>query len=245
MSACESEGPRPAIPRLCFITDLALAPDTLQERAAKPRRGDAPPQIDGDLSIAAGNRLNSPITLALAAGLPCLMLREKNLPEDRLIALAVELGGLARRHGGRLVVHSSAAAALASGAWGLHLTFEAFRRLSLQNGAVAGLKNKGLNIGVSVHSVDEAAFCRAAGADLIMAGHIFESPCKAGLPGRGLDFLAKAAEVGPPVWAVGGLNPERAGLAFAAGAAGICVRSAWLSGDAGKITREFLRAVGQ
>ena len=44
-------------------------------------------------------------------------------------------------------------------------------------------------IGVSCHSLEDALEAQQLGATYLTAGHIFETDCKKGLPGRGLDFL--------------------------------------------------------
>lgn len=50
---------------------------------------------------------------------------------------------------------------------------------------------------------------QALGATYLLAGHIFDTSCKPGLPGRGLDFLAQVCAAVPlPVYAIGGITAE-------------------------------------
>ena len=64
-------------------------------------------------------------------------------------------------------------------------------------------------IGASCHSVEEAREAVELGCNYIIAGHIFATDCKKGLPGRGLDFLKEVcASVSVPVYAIGGINSE-------------------------------------
>ena len=75
---------------------------------------------------------------------------------------------------------------------------------------------------VSVHSAEEAE--QVVGADYVVAGNIFETPCKPGAPARGLEFLRGIVRTVPrPVLAIGGITPENARSCAAAGAAGVCV----------------------
>ena len=65
-----------------------------------------------------------------------------------------------------------------------------------------------------------------AGASQIILGTIFETDCKKGLPGRGLEFLENVCkEVDIPVYAIGGISPELFPAVLQAGAAGACVMS--------------------
>ncbi len=82
-------------------------------------------------------------------------------------------------------------------------------------------------VGASVHSEDEASAAWERGADYLIAGHIFETDCKKGVPPRGLDFLKRVCSRVPiPVYAIGGMNEDNFKSARAAGAAGYCTMSA-------------------
>lgn len=81
-------------------------------------------------------------------------------------------------------------------------------------------------LSTSVHSVEQAKEAQQLGADFLLAGHVFATPCKAGLEPRGLEFLSQVCRAVPlPVYAIGGMTPERASEVLRAGAAGICVMS--------------------
>lgn len=84
--------------------------------------------------------------------------------------------------------------------------------------------------GVSVHAPGEAAALRGCRADYLVAGHVFPTACKPGLPPRGLDFLREVcAAADRPVYAIGGVTPERVPEVLAAGAAGYCVMNALMT----------------
>ena len=81
-------------------------------------------------------------------------------------------------------------------------------------------------LGASSHSVDDARKAADCGASYLIAGHIFETDCKRGLPGRGLSFLRAVCEAVPlPVYAIGGISAENIADVLRAGAAGVCVMS--------------------
>ena len=81
-------------------------------------------------------------------------------------------------------------------------------------------------LGVSVHAPEEAVRAQALGADYVTAGHVFDTDCKKGLPGRGLDFLrAVCGSVDIPVYAIGGIGPDSLADVARTGAAGACLMS--------------------
>ncbi len=95
-------------------------------------------------------------------------------------------------------------------------------------------ENSGMNdfryTGVSVHSPQEAVKAEELGADFLIAGHIFETDCKKGLPPRGLDYLRSVCSaVDVPVYGIGGISPENIALVRSAGAAGACIMSSLMT----------------
>ena len=68
------------------------------------------------------------------------------------------------------------------------------------------------------------------GADYIFAGNIFETDCKKGLPGRGLEFLENVCKaVNIPVYAIGGISEEKMPQILGTGAAGGCMMSGFIA----------------
>ena len=87
-------------------------------------------------------------------------------------------------------------------------------------------------IGRSVHDVAGARAAAGAGANYLMAGHIFDTPSKAGRPGRGLDWLAElVAAVNIPVIALGGITADRIPGVLATGAHGVALGRELLLAD--------------
>ncbi|MCA9861119.1 MAG: sulfur carrier protein ThiS, partial [Thermomicrobiales bacterium] len=64
------------------------------------------------------------------------------------------------------------------------------------------------------------------GATYLVAGHLFETGSKDGLPPIGIDRFAEIVRVAPaPVLAIGGVTPDRLAPLLAVGAAGVAVMS--------------------
>lgn len=82
------------------------------------------------------------------------------------------------------------------------------------------------SIGSSVHSVEDALLAKNLGATYITAGHIYDTDCKKGLPGRGLSFLQNVCStVDIPVYAIGGISEENINRSINAGASLCCMMS--------------------
>ena len=72
----------------------------------------------------------------------------------------------------------------------------------------------------------DAREAQALGCTYITAGHVFETDCKNGLPGRGLDFLRSVcATVDIPVYGIGGIDADNIALVRETGASGACLMS--------------------
>ena len=86
-------------------------------------------------------------------------------------------------------------------------------------------------LGTSCHSLADIREAAGLGCHYAVAGHIFATDCKRGLPGRGTDFLRAACQVTTlPVFAIGGITPDRLPVVLAAGASGACVMSGMMNG---------------
>jgi len=149
-----------------------------------------------------------------------ILLREKDLPEEEYQALAGEVLQRCREAGTRCILHSFPQAAKALGCEALHLPLHLLRQLP------EGEKRSFSRLGASCHSIEEAREAESLGCSYITAGHIFDTDCKKGLPGRGIPFLEKVcAAVSIPVYAIGGISPENMGAVRQAGARGACIMS--------------------
>jgi thiamine-phosphate pyrophosphorylase len=151
-----------------------------------------------------------------AAGVDALQLREKRLDDLSLCRLA-RRARAALPLPAVLLVNGRADLALAAGADGVHLPAD-----GIPAGAVRARFGSGLLIGVSTHRLEEVERARRDGADYVVFGPVYPTPAKAGCgTPAGLPALARAAALGIPVYALGGVTLERFGEVAAAGAAGV------------------------
>ena len=160
---------------------------------------------------------------ACAAGVKAVQLREKDLAAAHLFETGAELLRVTRKHQARLLINERVDVALAVGADGVQLTSR-----SLPVEAARALLPPDRLIGVSTHSVEEAKQAEKAGADFLLFGPVFDTPSKRAYgPPQGLEKLRRVADsVTRPVFAVGGVTPERTASCLAHGAWGVAVISA-------------------
>ena len=148
-----------------------------------------------------------------------ILLREKDLGEADYEVLAREVQERCAPWGVRLIVRRYVGVARRLGLRQVHLSMEELRQ------AEPGMLTE-LQVGVSIHSVEEATEAQALGAAYLVAGHIYATDCKKELEPRGLDFLREVCQtVSIPVFAIGGVTAERVPELLACGAAGCCVMS--------------------
>jgi thiamine-phosphate pyrophosphorylase len=188
-----------------------------------------------------GRDLAAVVTECLAAGLPAVQAREKDLGAAELASLCRRLRELTRAHRARLVVNDRVDVALAVAADGVQRT-----HASLPVDEIRSIVGTRLSIGASVHSLEEAIDAEVRGADWVTFGPVYDTPSKRrwGAP-QGLERLAKvAAALRIPVVAIGGITPERVAAARAAGAGGVAAIAAILDTDSpGDATKRFLEAL--
>jgi len=175
----------------------------------------------------AGQRpLTAVLQEAAEAGADAVILREKDLSPAELYNLARKIRIHLMGTKTKLIINTSIETAMACGADGVHLgagslPLEAARRLL-----------PGKTVGVSVHSPEEALVAQSGGADYVLAGHVFPTGSKPGLPGRGLEFIKQVSSmVSLPVIAIGGINYKNAHRVIGAGAAGIAVMSSVMESE--------------
>ena len=188
-----------------------------------------------------GRDLVAVVTECLAAGLPAVQVREKDLGAGELAILCGAIRRVTREHGALLVVNDRLDVAFAVGADAVQRTHTSLAVDDMR--AVAGRR---LRLGASVHSLDDAVDAQARGADWVVFGPVYDTASKRqyGEP-QGLARLAAVTRaLRIPVVAIGGITPERVGEVRAAGAHGVGVISAILSADSpAEATRRFVKAL--
>ncbi len=152
-----------------------------------------------------------------------IVLREKDLPEEEYVALAKEVMTICARHNTPCILHSYVSVAKRLGLTKIHLPLPLLRSLSSED------KSYFDTIGASCHSLEDAKEAERLGATYVTAGHIFNTDCKKGLPGRGIDFLKEICRgISIPVYAIGGITKENYPTVIAAGATGACIMSGFM-----------------
>ena len=155
-----------------------------------------------------------------AASVGALQVREKDL-DDRAV---YELARQARAVLSTVLVNGRLDLALAAGADGAHLPADGVPVAALRRrfGARFDPAEPMPLLGVSTHSVEEVERALRDGADYVTFGPVWPTPSKERYgPPLGIAELARAARVGIPVYALGGVMLSRFGEAAAAGAAGV------------------------
>ena len=159
-------------------------------------------------------RLCARVAAALLPGVALLQYRNKAADAGLRREQARALLPLARERGVPLVINDDWQLAAELGAAGAHLG----RDDGVLASARAALGPQAI-LGASCYDrLDLAASARDAGASYLAFGAMFASTTKPGAPPAPLSVLGAARGLGLPTVAIGGLRPENAGLAIAAGA---------------------------
>jgi thiamine-phosphate pyrophosphorylase len=168
--------------------------------------------------------------LALASkcatgGADCIQLRAKDIPDDRLFAMAVEFVEICREMGALSIINDRADIAAVAGADGVHLgqndlPVEQVRRLQLTP----------LIIGKSTHSLKELEAACPALPSYASLGPAFATPTKPNVEVAGLDYvrqgLERLAGTGVSHVAIGGITVDNVEQVIRAGAEKVAVCSA-------------------
>jgi thiamine-phosphate pyrophosphorylase len=173
-----------------------------------------------DRALVAPGALVDVVTAAVAGGADLVQVREKDLPDEALLALALAIREAVGQRA-KVVVNSRPAVARAAGV-GLHLP-EAAPLPPTSDGPGEGWPLWGR----SVHDPASAAAAVEEGTDYLVAGPLFETTSHPGAPPLGSDGVRRivVAAGTVPVLAIGGITPDRVAAAVAAGASGVAVRS--------------------
>ena len=152
-----------------------------------------------------------------------LILREKDLTEAAYEALAAQVLPICARHGVPCYLHTFADVARRLGCENVHFSLPGLREHAAELGDFRA-------VSVSCHSVEDVLEAQTLGATQALLGNIYETDCKKGLQGKGLDLLrAACGRSRIPVYAIGGIDLARLREVLAAGAAGGCMMSGFMT----------------
>lgn len=161
------------------------------------------------------NRINQ-----IAMGKPdAIMLREKDLDTEEYEHLAIKVNKICMEKQVHLIINQNIGTALKIKLKNIQLSME---NLRINKKEIKEFER----IGASVHTVSEAQEAESLGATYLIAGHIFPTDCKKGVPPKGLSFLEEVcSSVKIPVFAIGGITKERMNAVMNTGAKGVCIMS--------------------
>ena len=149
-----------------------------------------------------------------------VILREKDLSDDKYCQLVKEI--VADNNGYKKVLALNCPEiALEMGIENVHLTMQQL----MEHGRPSFIKRAG----VSVHSAEEAETAKKLGADYLIAGHIYATDCKKGVPPRGIEFFRGVCEsVDIPVFAIGGISENNFNEPLENGGTRVCLMSEFM-----------------
>ena len=191
-----------------------------------------------DRALSRGRKTAAIVREAVAGGVTCVQLREKNCGTREFLEEARAAQAALRGTGVPLIVNDRVDVALAIGADGVHL--------GQQDMPIADARRlgpPGWIIGVSAESAEDAIRAERDGADYVGASPVFATPTKTDhAEPLGLDGLRRMrAAVKLPLVAIGGIHPGNAREVILAGADGIAVVSAIVAADDPSTAAEELR----
>lgn len=156
-----------------------------------------------------------------------LILREKDLIDDAYESLAKKVFDLCKREDITCFLHTKIEIARKIGCQNIHLSIPVLKGLSETE--KKALTEDFCEISISCHSMEDVEIAMAGGATQIILGTIFETECKKGVLGKGVEFVREICQKCPlPVYAIGGMNLQRLPLVIDAGAAGCCMMSGFM-----------------
>jgi thiamine-phosphate diphosphorylase len=173
------------------------------------------------------------VTQALEAGLPGVLFRDKDLPDDQAEDQAAALSTAARGHGAAFFVAGRPWLARRLGAHGLHLGEGVLRPAT---GEWDG------PLSVAAHDSQGLDRAGQVGAAFALLSPLFPTRSHPDTDPLGPERFAELAGYSPvPVLALGGVTPDNAGDALAAGALGVaCMDAILAADDPAASVRDFL-----
>lgn len=154
------------------------------------------------------------------------VLREKELPDEEVEYLAAWCAKLCEEGKVQFCINSNVDIAFRIGVRNVHLPLSI-----LEN--YCDKFDRFVKIGTSVHSREDMKMAISYGVDYVFAGHIFETDCKKGVKGRGLEFLRMICEMAYEhniqVYAIGGIDDTNVKTVLDVGADGYCIMSGMMN----------------
>lgn len=175
------------------------------------------------------------------SGVRLIQYRDKEASSRQLFDRSQAIQEILKGRSCHLIVNDRADIARLIGAWGVHLGQD-----DLPAEMARGILLSKQILGVSTHTIDQAARAEASCADYVAIGPIFATMSKDQPdPVVGLEGLRQVRRViQKPLVAIGGITLENAQSVIAAGADSVAViRDLMEAPDVGRRAEEFLRAL--
>ncbi|MBK5251509.1 MAG: thiamine phosphate synthase [Peptostreptococcaceae bacterium] len=177
-----------------------------------------------DRGLLQGRDLLGSIREAIEGGATLVQLREKDLPEEAFLDLALKVRQLTDSYGIPLIINDNISIAKAVGAAGVHLGPD---DLSVSNARL--FLGDSMIIGASANCLAEALAFEKEGADYLGVGALFPTETKKDAETVSLDTLRAIKDaVNIPIVGIGGIGLDNVRDVMASGVNGIAVVSAIL-----------------
>ncbi len=179
-----------------------------------------------DRGLSLGRSTVDIVRAAVAGGVTCVQLREKECSTRQFVAEARAVREVLVGTGIPLIINDRIDVALAVGADGVHLG-----QTDMLIADARRLVGTDMLIGISAECVDDAVRAQAEGADYVGISPVFSTPTKTdAAPALGLDGIARIrAATSLPLVGIGGVKPGNAAEIIRAGCDGVAVVSAIVS----------------
>jgi thiamine-phosphate pyrophosphorylase len=164
---------------------------------------------------------------ALRSGVDVVQVREKEMPDAKLLDWARTVRRWTRETGTLLIMNDRPDLAVLCEADGVHVGQD---ELSVAD--VRRIVGPRMLVGVSTHEVEQARRAVLDGADYLGVGPVFRSGTKSFESLAGLDYVRQvAAEIALPWFAIGGIDESNVAAVLEAGATRIAVSGALSNAD--------------
>lgn len=191
-----------------------------------------------DRLLSQGRSTRQIVEAAVAGGVSCVQLREKQCGTREFIDQARSIRRMLKEKNIPLIINDRVDVALAAEADGVHLGQQ-----DMPIDLARKISSGSLLIGISAESVEDAVRAEQDGADYIGISPVFSTPTKTDTgPPLGLAGVREIRDlVKIPLVGIGGINHNNGASVIAAGADGIAVVSAIVSAADPAAAAEQLR----
>ncbi len=184
-----------------------------------------------DRALSKGRSNLEIVEQAIAGGVTCVQLREKNCSTRTFVEEGRALKNILQSYKIPLIINDRVDVAMAVGAEGVHLGQDDMDLIDARR-----LVGPDIIIGISVESIADAREAAINGADYLGISPVYATPTKTDTaPPLGLKGIRHIRqEVDLPLVAIGGINETNCAEVMAAGADGLAVVSALVSAPSPK-----------